>query len=98
MAMAKTGGIELTGEEAKAYMAELTDFELDADTLKNVAGGAASRIARPRRGYEKGSCRIEGICCLAQGEPEDIIGRQFLKNVRFQAGGARFFSNRLQAG
>ena len=39
MAMAKTGGIELTGEEAKAYMAELTDFELDADTLKNVAGG-----------------------------------------------------------
>ena len=39
MALAKTGGIELTGEEAKAYMAELTDFELDADTLKNVAGG-----------------------------------------------------------
>ena len=39
MALAKTGGFELTREEAEAYMAELADFELDADTLQNVAGG-----------------------------------------------------------
>ena len=39
MALAKTGGFELTREEAEAYMVELADVELDADTLKNVAGG-----------------------------------------------------------
>ena len=39
IALAKTGGIELTREEAEAYMVELADFELDTDTLKNVAGG-----------------------------------------------------------
>ena len=39
IALAKAGGIELTREEAEAYMVELADFELDTDTLKNVAGG-----------------------------------------------------------
>ena len=39
MALAKTGGIELTKEEAEAYLAELEDVELDAAALKNVAGG-----------------------------------------------------------
>ena len=39
IALAKAGGIELTREEAEAYMVELADFELDTDALKNVAGG-----------------------------------------------------------
>ena len=39
MALAKAEGIELTKEEAEAYMAEMADFELDGDTLKRVAGG-----------------------------------------------------------
>ena len=39
IALAKTEGVELTKEEAEAYMAELEDFELDEATLKNVAGG-----------------------------------------------------------
>ena len=39
MALAKEVGLELTKEEAEAYMAELEDFELDGDTLKRVAGG-----------------------------------------------------------
>ena len=39
IALAKTRGMEMTREEAEAYMAELNDFELDADTLQNVAGG-----------------------------------------------------------
>ena len=39
MVLAKTEGVELTKEEAEAYMAELEDFELDGDTLKRVAGG-----------------------------------------------------------
>ena len=31
--------IEITNEEAEAYMAELADIELDGVKLKNVAGG-----------------------------------------------------------
>ena len=38
--LAKTGGYELTKEEAEAYLAELADVELDADVLNKTAGGA----------------------------------------------------------
>ena len=40
IALAKTDGYEITKEEAEAYMAELSDVELDANTLKHVAGGS----------------------------------------------------------
>ena len=36
----KTDGCDITKEEAEAYLAELDDFELDADRLKAVAGGS----------------------------------------------------------
>ena len=39
IALAKAEGVELTKEEAEAYLAELDDFELDDSMLKNVAGG-----------------------------------------------------------
>ena len=39
MALAKSEGIELTKDQAEAYMAELADLELDRTTLKNAAGG-----------------------------------------------------------
>ena len=39
IALAKTGGFELTKEEAESYMAELSDFELDGIALKSIAGG-----------------------------------------------------------
>ena len=39
IALAKAEGVELTKEEAEAYLAELEDFELDEGMLKNVAGG-----------------------------------------------------------
>ena len=39
MELAKAEGIELTKEEAKAYLAEMEDFELDEETLAKVAGG-----------------------------------------------------------
>ena len=39
MELAKAEGIELTKEEAEAYMAEMENVELDSDALKNVAGG-----------------------------------------------------------
>ena len=39
MELAKAEGIELTKDEAEAYMAELDDFELDEATLSKAAGG-----------------------------------------------------------
>ena len=38
IALAKTGGYEMTKEEAEAYMTELSDFELDDIALKDIAG------------------------------------------------------------
>jgi len=40
MALAKADGFEMTEEEAEAYKAELEDFELDDEILKQVAGGS----------------------------------------------------------
>ena len=37
--LAKTEGIELTLDEAEAYLDEMDDFELDSKQLKAVAGG-----------------------------------------------------------
>ncbi|MBR0261169.1 MAG: hypothetical protein IJQ85_05170 [Selenomonadaceae bacterium] len=37
--LAKSEGIELTLDEAQAYLAEMDDFELDRQQLKAVAGG-----------------------------------------------------------
>jgi len=37
--LAKSEGIELTKEEAEAYLAEMDDVELDREQLKAVAGG-----------------------------------------------------------
>ena len=39
IALAKTGGIEITKAEAEAYLDELENVELDNATLDNVAGG-----------------------------------------------------------
>ena len=39
IALAKTEGFDITKEEAEAYMADLSDVELDNEQLKNVAGG-----------------------------------------------------------
>ena len=39
MAAVKEEGFDITKEEAEAYMAELRDFELDGEALKNVADG-----------------------------------------------------------
>lgn len=38
--LAKTGGMELTVEQAKAYLAELQDIELDDKELEKIAGGS----------------------------------------------------------
>ena len=51
IALAKTGGIELTKEEAEAYFAELSDFELDEGQLKKVSGGIFECYMRHNCGY-----------------------------------------------
>jgi predicted ribosomally synthesized peptide with nif11-like leader len=40
MMLAKSEGYDITKEEAEAYMAELSDMELNVDQLKHVAGGS----------------------------------------------------------
>ncbi len=39
IALAKAEGIDLTKEEAEAYLAEMDDVELDDTALQQVAGG-----------------------------------------------------------
>ena len=43
IALAKTEGIEITLEQAKAYLDELQDVELNQETLDKVAGGMDPR-------------------------------------------------------
>ena len=45
MALAKAEGVELTKEEAEAYMAEMADVELEEEQLKEVAGGYCHRTS-----------------------------------------------------
>ena len=39
IALAKEAGIDITKDEAEAYLAELADLELNSDTLDKGAGG-----------------------------------------------------------
>ena len=41
MAYAKTEGVEISKEEAEAYLAELSEFELKDGDLERAAGGKA---------------------------------------------------------
>ena len=55
--LAKTGGYELTKEEAETYLAELADYELDSSEMKNIAGGfpfSGIRIVRLHSRFLKG--------------------------------------------
>ena len=49
MALAKAEGVELTKEEAKAYLAEMEDVELDGEHLKEIAGGINIYCTPPYR-------------------------------------------------
>ena len=49
IALAKSEGIELTKEEAEAYLTELDDYELDDATIKNVAGGMCYGACKDNR-------------------------------------------------
>jgi predicted ribosomally synthesized peptide with nif11-like leader len=43
VALAKIKGIEITKEEAEAYLSEMDNIELDEEALDNVAGGYNGR-------------------------------------------------------
>ena len=50
MELAKSGGYEITKEEAGVYMAELADYDLDEEKLQAIAGGTGPYDAqRPKR-------------------------------------------------
>ena len=50
IALAKSGGYEITKAEAEAYMAELADYDLDGEKLQAIAGGTGPYDAqRPKR-------------------------------------------------
>ena len=49
MKAAKADGFDLTEEEAKAYMAEMADVELDRDVLKAAAGGKGYGRVREKK-------------------------------------------------
>ena len=49
MALAKAEGMEITKEEAEAYLAEMADVELDGEHLKKVAGGINIYCTPPYR-------------------------------------------------
>ena len=42
IALAKAEGIDMTKEEAEAYLAEMDDVKLDDTALQQVAGGTSS--------------------------------------------------------
>lgn len=46
IALAKKIGIELTAEQAKAYLEEIQDKELDAETLEKIAGGLGGPVGQ----------------------------------------------------
>ena len=50
--LAKSEGIELTLDEAQAYLSEMDDIELDCKQLKTVAGGWCADCA----------CNIDDTC------------------------------------
>ena len=61
MAAAKAEGYELTKDEAEAYMAELADFELDEEMLRNAAGGGYFRDV-----YQGTKKTIRGVATVIQ--------------------------------
>jgi predicted ribosomally synthesized peptide with nif11-like leader len=60
IALAKAEGIDLTKEEAEAYLAEMDDVELDDTALQQVAGGTSS-VA------DASQVRIQSFHCGALG-------------------------------
>lgn len=63
IALAKAAGIDITKDEAEAYLAELADLELNSDTLDKVAGGMHGINV----GQSEGCDRYSSSPCLKKG-------------------------------
>ena len=50
--LAKKGNIELTKEQAEAYLAELENYEMDETSLEKVAGGACYSLGCPEKKFK----------------------------------------------
>jgi len=49
VALAKAEGVELTKDEAEAYLSEMADVDLDSAQLKQVAGGYCNKCGKLKR-------------------------------------------------
>ena len=54
MELAKSEGIELKKEEAEAYLAEMSDVELDSEALTRVAGGESCYMVGGNECHNRG--------------------------------------------
>ena len=61
--LAKTGGMEITKDEAEAYLDELHNIELDPETLDKVAGGMHGINV----GKSEGCSEYSSSPCLKKG-------------------------------
>ena len=50
IALAKSGGYEITKEEAEAYLSDIEDLELDSEHLEMVAGGGQGNCWTKKEG------------------------------------------------
>ena len=61
IAFAKSEGIELTQEEAEAYLAEMDDVKLDDTALQQVAGGICSVAAASQERILSFHCGVQSL-------------------------------------
>ena len=54
LALARESGFEVTKEEAEAYLAELSDYELNQETMEKVFGGGNNTYC-----YAVGGCAFK---------------------------------------
>ena len=69
MELAKAEGVELTKEEAEAYLAEMEDVELDSDALKQVAGGGLYGDCSAKECVTKDFDQCFSYKCHLKGRP-----------------------------
>ena len=61
IALAKAEGIDLTKEEAEAYLAEMNNVELDDTALQQVAGGTSSVANASQLQTQSFHCGVQSL-------------------------------------
>lgn len=60
MELTKSKGIAITKDEAEAYLAELSDYELKEGELKDVAGGSIQGLPKHKKSID--ICYMVSLC------------------------------------